>query len=187
MKIVVGLTGASGSVIFKRTIEILSELNHQILVIPTDTGRQVFKYELGQTFEDFITNFENVQVEKIDNMFSSAASGSSDYDKMIIVPCSMGTVGNIANGTSNNLLIRAADVFLKERKTLVLGLRESPLNDIHLRNLSLLNNSNTFLVFQVPSFYNKRENLEQVIDDLVLRNLKYLDIDLPKEMKWGVK
>lgn len=187
MKVVVGLTGASGSILFKRTIEILTKLDHQVSVIATDTGRQVFKYELEINFEDFISNFDNVKVEKIDNMFSSAASGSSDYDKMIIVPCSMGTVGNIANGTSNNLLIRAADVFLKEKKDLVLCLRESPLNDIHLRNLSILNNQSTFLVFQVPSFYNKRESLEQVVDDMVFRNLKYLNIELPDEIKWGVK
>ncbi len=185
MKIVVGLTGASGSILFKRTIEILSAQDHQILVIATDPGRQVFKYELGTSFESFISEFDNVRVEKIDNMFSSAASGSSDYQKMIIVPCSMGTVGNIANGTSSNLLIRAADVFLKEKKPLVLGLRETPLNGIHLKNLETLNNNNAFLVFQVPSFYNKRDNIDDLVDDIVLRNLKYLGIELPKDIQWG--
>lgn len=185
MKIVVGLTGASGSILFKRTIEILSQQGHQLLVIATNPGRQVFEYELELSFETFINQFENVKVENIDNMFSSAASGSSDYQKMIIVPCSMGTVGNIANGTSSNLLIRAADVFLKEKKPLVLALRETPLNGIHLKNLELLNNNNAFLLFQVPSFYNKRETITDLVDDIVLRNLKYLGIELPKDIQWG--
>lgn len=186
MKVVVGLTGASGSILFKRTIEILSEQNHEILVIATEPGRQVFKYELGQPFESFIEQFENIKVEKIDNMFSTVASGSSNFEKMIIVPCSMGTVGNIANGTSSNLLIRAADVFLKEKKTLVLGLRESPLNGIHIRNLEVLNNSGAYLVFQVPSFYNKRDRIEDLVDDIVMRNLKYLGVSLPTEIQWGI-
>lgn len=184
MKIIVGLTGASGSVIFKRTVELLSEMNHHLLIIATDTGRQVFEFELDSDFDQFIGKFPNVVVEDIDNMFSSAASGSSDFEKMIIVPCSMGTLGNIAAGTSNNLLIRAADVFLKEKKTLVLGLRESPLNDIHLRNMTDLNNQSTYLVFQVPSFYNKPETLEETIDGIVRRNLKYLGVQLPDDMKW---
>lgn len=185
MKLVVGLTGASGSILFKRTIEILASQNHQILVIATEPGRQVFKFELGLSFEKFISQFENVKVENIDNMFSTAASGSSDYQKMIIVPCSMGTLGNIANGTSSNLLIRAADVFLKEKKSLVLALRETPLNSIHIRNMEILNRDNAFLVFQVPSFYNKRDNIADLVDDIVYRNLKYLGIQLPKEITWG--
>lgn len=185
MKLVVGLTGASGSILFKRSIEILSAQNHQILVIATDPGRQVFKFELGLKLEEFLEQFENVKLEKIDNMFSKAASGSSDYDKMIIVPCSMGTLGNIANGTSSNLLIRAADVFLKEKKSLVLALRETPLNGIHLRNMEILNRDNAYLVFQVPSFYNKRETIEDLVDDIVYRNLKYLGVNLPKDIQWG--
>lgn len=187
MKIVVGLTGASGSILFKRTIELLTSQGHEVLVIATEPGKQVFKFELEITLESFISGFDNVKLEKIDNMFSPAASGSSDFDKMIIVPCSMGTIGNIANGTSNNVLVRAADVFLKEKKDLVLAIRETPLNDVHLRNMTTLNNSNTYLVFQVPSFYNKRETIEQLVDDIVMRNLKYLGIKLPKEIQWGTK
>lgn len=184
MKIIVGLTGASGSILFKRTIEILSSLNHMLLVIATDHGKQVFEYELDEQFEKFMANYPQIKVENIDDMFSPVASGSCDYDQMIIVPCSMGTVGNIANGTSNNLLIRAADVCLKEKRKLVLGLRESPLSNIHLKNLETLNNSGAYLVFQVPSFYNKRNTIEQLVDDIVLRNIKYLGIELPCEIQW---
>ncbi len=185
MKIVVGLTGASGSILFKRTIEILSDLNHEISVIATDTGKQVFKYELEEDFQSFITKFSNVKVSDINNMFSHEASGSSDFDQMIIVPCSMGTLGNIACGTSNNLLIRAADVFIKERKKLVLAIRETPLSTIHLNNLQVLNTDGVMIVPQVPSFYNKRTELEDLIDDMVYRNLKYLGIELPENLKWS--
>ncbi len=185
MNVVVGLTGASGSILFKRTIEILSKQEDiRIHVIATDTGIDVFKYELDLDFNDFINKFDNVVVEDINNMFSTCASGSSNMDKMIIIPCSMGTMGKIASGTSDNLLIRCADCMLKEKKTLVLGLRETPLNNVHLSNMTLLNTMNTYLLFQVPSFYNKRNNIDDLVDDMVKRNLKYLDIKLDDELIW---
>ncbi len=184
MKVVVGLTGASGSILFKRTIDILSSLDYEISVIATENGKKVFAYELDVAFDQFISNFKNVRVTDIDNMFAHEASGSSSFDQMIIVPCSMGTAGNIAHGTSNNLLIRCADVFLKERKNLVLALRETPLSTIHLNNMQILNQSGAILVPQIPSFYNKREELSDLIDDMVYRNLKYLGVELPKEIQW---
>ncbi len=184
MNITVGLTGASGSIIFKRTVEILTELGHNVYVIATDNGKQVFEYELEESFIEFVTKHK-VQVEAINNMFSKLASGSSDIDGMIICPCSMGTIGNIANGTSNNLLIRASDVAIKERRKLVLGFREAPLSKIHLDNLQYLNECGAFIIPQTISFYNKRETLEEVIDDMVMRNLKYLGIELPDDIKWN--
>lgn len=184
MKIILGLTGASGSILFKRTVEILAEKNYQIAVIATKNGIDVFTYELGIDYQNFITGFHNVEIFEIDNMFAQIASGSSGYPKMLIVPCSMGTVGNIANGTSNNLLIRAADVILKEKKQLVLAVRETPLNNIHLKNMQIINDCGGFVVPQVPSFYNKRTNIEQLIDDIVYRNLSYIGVELPNDIKW---
>ena len=136
-KVIIGLTGASGSIYFKKTIEILSSRDYFIHVIASDNGKKVFEYELEENFEEFITKFDNVKLEQNQNMFSQTASGSFPIDGMMIIPCSMGTVGKIANGSSDSLLIRAADVCIKEQKKLVIAFREAPLSLVHLNNLTL--------------------------------------------------
>lgn len=187
MNLIIGLTGASGSILFKRSIEMLSLTEHTVYVIATDIGRQVFKYEVGIDLTTFLSDFNNVIIEDINNMFSTCASGSSNIDAMLIIPCSMGTCGKIANGTSDSLLIRSADVILKEKKVLVLNLRESPLNNIHINNMATLNQAGAILNFQVPSFYNLPKSIDQLIDDMVHRNLKYIGIKFPDELQWNVK
>src|SRR5665647_1790258 len=117
-KIIIGITGASGSIYGKRMVEVLLENQIFVVLIATENGKKVFSYELDLDF-DFWSNglkekYENLAVEDIDNLFAGAASGSYDFDSIIILPCSMGTLGKIANGISSNLLMRAADVALKE-------------------------------------------------------------------------
>ena len=131
-KIVVGITGASGSIYAKRLIEVLIEKGIQINVVATEKGKQVFKFELGINLKTWIDElsltYSNIKLENNNNMFSGVASGSNKYDAVIILPCSMGTLAEISHGLSKNLLCRAADVALKEGRKLILVPRETPLN-----------------------------------------------------------
>ncbi len=184
-KIIVGLTGASGSLLFKRTIEILASEDVLLYIVVTPNGKSVFEFEVGINLDDFLKKFDNLIIQDIDNMFSSIASGSSLIDGMIIIPCSMGTIGNIANCTSNNLLVRAADVTIKEQRPLVLGIRETPLSKLHLDNLQKLAITNVFLNPLVISLYNKPDSIEKLIDNIVYRNLTYLGFNLNEKIQWN--
>ena len=161
-KIILAITGASGSVYAKDLIERLSCLKNppsEIAVILSDTAKEIWKHE---TREEFIITpplkgYENK------SFFAPFASGSSSYDTMIICPASMGTVGRIANGTSDDLIARAADVILKERRKLIVVPREAPYNLIHIKNLETLTLAGAIICPASPSFYSNPET----IDDLV--------------------
>lgn len=180
-EIIVGLTGASGAIVFKETIVQLSKKDIKIYVIATDNGKKVFNYELDEELEEFLLKFENVYLEENDNMFSYLASGSNNIDAMVITPCSMSSIGSIANGITNSLLIRAADVMIKEKKPLVLSIRETPLSSIHLDNLSKLAN-NTYIYPLVPAFYHHPKTIDDLVRDLVTRQNFYLGFK--KEKIW---
>ncbi|MDF2698823.1 MAG: UbiX family flavin prenyltransferase [Haloplasmataceae bacterium] len=185
-RIVVGITGASGSIIFKRTVEELLELGHEVYVCASEYAEQVFEYELDLNFRKFCFNLNSAKlhVSEINDMFSKIASGSFKTDGMIIAPCSMGTVGKIANGTSDNLLIRAADVHIKEhRKTLIIP-REAPFSTIHLQNLLTLSQSGVYILPPVPAFYMKPKTVEDIVDQIVGRALDYFDIENSLKRSW---
>jgi flavin prenyltransferase len=134
IKLIVGVTGASGAIYAKVLFDSLIQLNQQIeevAVLFSDNAKGVWTYELGNS------DFENLPFKfyKKDDFYSPVASGSAGYDAMIIVPCSMGTLGRIASGVSNDLMTRAADVMLKERRKLILVARETPLSLIHINNM----------------------------------------------------
>ncbi|MDZ5001262.1 UbiX family flavin prenyltransferase, partial [Clostridium perfringens] len=134
-KIVVGITGASGSIYAKRLIEVLLNEEIYVNIVATDKGRQVFKYELALDLDSWVKeltkDYKNVKLEDNNNLFAGVASGSNKYDAVIILPCSMGTLAEISHGLSKNLLCRAADVALKEGRKLIIVPRETPLNSIH--------------------------------------------------------
>ena len=162
-KIVLAITGASGSIYAKKLLERLHGLEaplKEIAVIFSETGREIWESEIGSEFHN-----EGSAKEYDNNKFQAPfASGSSQYDTMIICPASMGTTGRIANGTSDDLIARTADVMLKERRRLIIVPRESPYNLIHINNMKLLTLAGAIICPASPSFYRN----PKTIDDLVM-------------------
>ncbi len=187
-KIVVGITGASGSIYAKRLIEVLVKEGIQTNVVSTEKGKQVFKYELSISLEDWIEelsiNHKNIKFEDNDNLFSGIASGSNKYDAVIILPCSMGTLAEISHGLSKNLLCRCADVALKEGRKLILVPRETPLNTIHLENMYRLSKMGVGIIPAMPGFYHHPQSIEEIVDFLIGKILDYLNIDNNLFKKW---
>jgi len=169
-KIIIAITGASGSVYAKTLLEKLTMLREppkEIAVIFSDTAKEIWKYETGHEFS------ASAPAKEYDNrsFFAPFASGSSDYDTMIICPVSMGMLGRIAGGTSENLIARAADVMLKERRKLILVPRETPYNLIHIRNMETLTLAGAIICPATPSFYSKPRTIEDLVNTVVERIL----------------
>ncbi len=187
-RIVVGITGASGSIYAKRLIEELLRLDLEIHVIATATAEKVFAYELDLEFKSYMEKlrkqYHQLILEENDNLFAGIASGSYGFDAMIVMPCSMGTLGEIAYGLSKNLLVRAADVALKEKRPLILVPRETPLNAIHLENMLKLAKMDVSILPAMPGFYHKPKSLEEVIDFVVGKVLDHLGIHHQLFQKW---
>lgn len=169
-RIIVAVTGASGAVYARQTLERLaaSPEVERIGLIVSKTGEQVVAWErVGLPSGGRIERFDN------SDMFASPASGSARWDSMAIVPCSMGCAGRIASGISGDLIARAADVMLKEGRPLLIVPRETPLNLIHLRNLTALAEAGAIILPASPSFYSHPENIEAacatVTDRIVVR------------------
>ena len=159
MKVIVAVTGASGAIYAQRTLLHLlrSEQVERIALILSDTAREVIAHEGVE-----LPTSERIEVCDNHEMFSSVASGSASWDTMIIVPASMGTVGRIAAGVSLSLIERAADVMLKERRRLILMVREAPYSLIHLRNMTTLTEAGGVVIPASPSFYSHPEDIEQL-------------------------
>jgi len=162
-KIIVAITGASGSIYAQKLLEVMRNLKQppeEIAVIFSENAKEIRKNELGSEFKAIRPEKEY----KSKDFFAPFASGSSDYDTMIICPASMGIIGRIANGTSEDLIARAADVMLKERRKLILVPRETPYNLIHIRNMETLTLAGAVICPATPSFYSK----PKTVDDLVM-------------------
>ncbi|MBU3108963.1 UbiX family flavin prenyltransferase [Clostridium gasigenes] len=187
-KIVVGVTGASGSIYAKRLIEVLINLGIQTNVVATEKGKQVFKYELSMDLDTWIGELslqhKNIKLEDNDNLFSGVASGSNKYDAVIILPCSMGTLAQISHGLSQNLLCRAADVAMKEGRKLVIVPRETPLSTIHLENMHRLSSMGVAIIPAMPGFYHHPKSIDELVDFLVGKILDYLNINNELFKKW---
>ncbi len=160
--LLLGITGASGSIYAKRFLQYAKERVFEVELIVTKTGEAVLRHE---GCEDILQNCG--KIHKIDDFFAPPATGSSGYYGMVILPCSMGTLGRIAAGTSDNLLIRAADVCLKESRPLVLVPREMPFNEIHLENMLKLKRAGAAIIPASPHFYKHPKNLEELADTVV--------------------
>ncbi len=170
-KIIIAVTGASGSIYAKRCIEKLAALNNQIdncSVVFSGNAKEIWKYELGTTPENLDGKF---MIYEKNDFHAPFASGSAGYDVMIIIPCSMGTLGRIASGVSDDLITRAADVMLKERKKLILVVRENPYNLIHLKNMSLLTEAGAVIAPATPSFYSLPQTIDDLADTVIYRVL----------------
>lgn len=186
--VVLGMTGASGSIYFLRVLESLVQMNYMVHVIPSSRGIQVFEYELEkkfhETMNDMIQEGANIVIEDNNNMFSPVASGSYQTDLMAIVPCSMSTLAEINSGITNSLIARAADVCMKERRKLVLVARETPLSTIHLKNMYELSNQGVTIMPAMPGFYNHPKSLEDSINFVVGKTLDAMKIENNIYQRW---
>ncbi len=177
-KIIVAVTGASGAIYAKRLFEKLCEadpLPGEIAVIFSGTALKIWEHELGSkpVLKSPAKEYPN------NSFFTPFASGSSDYRAMIICPASMGTLGRIAGGISDDLIARAADVILKERRRLIIVPREAPYNLIHIRNMETLTLAGAIICPASPSFYSKPSGLNELADTVVCRVLKLAGFNVP--------
>ncbi|MBV9463010.1 MAG: UbiX family flavin prenyltransferase [Verrucomicrobiae bacterium] len=180
MKVVVAITGASGSIYGQRLIELLEQGGQEVSVVLSDYGFQVVKHELGSLRTSASTTVYNNR-----SMNAPFASGSALYDAMVVAPCSMGTLSRIAVGTAEDLILRAADVFLKERRKLILVPRETPLNLVHARNLVAAIEIGALVIPAMPHFYSKPATLAEAVDTVVARILDALGAPNPVARRWG--
>lgn len=184
-KIIVGVTGASGAIYAKVLLDqllILSEQIEQVGIVMSDNAETVWEYELEN---DDYKNYPFTFYKK-DNFFAPFASGSGQYDTLVIAPCSMGTLGRIASGVSNDLLTRAADVILKERRKLILLVRETPFNAIHIHNMKLVNDAGGVICPANPSFYSKPQTINDVALTVIHRVIDLMGFT-QKAYRWGEK
>jgi 4-hydroxy-3-polyprenylbenzoate decarboxylase len=179
MRIVLAATGASGAIYFQRLLHYLGSADHEVHVVLTGYARQVIREELGSwALPDRVIEHSDK------SMNAPFASGSTRFDGMVVVPCSMGTLARIAHGTSESLILRAADVFLKERRKLILVPRETPWSLIHARNAVTVAEAGAILLPASPSFYSRPQSLAELADTVVWRILDQLGLDAPNACRW---
>lgn len=182
-KLAIAITGASGSIYAYQLLSFLAKHSHpfqEIGLVMSSNAKDVWEYELGHTkYNEFDFN----TYDKNDFM-APFASGSAKFTDMVIIPCSMGTLGRIAHGISNDLTTRAADVMLKERRNLILVARETPLNTIHLKNMSQITEAGGIICPAVPSFYSRPQTIEEVVQTVVSRVIDLLNIE-QDTYRWG--
>jgi 4-hydroxy-3-polyprenylbenzoate decarboxylase len=182
-KIVVAVTGASGSIYAKLLLQKLQNLHSQVAevaVVMSDNAKQVWRFELdNDDYKQLPFKF----YAKTDFM-APFASGSAKFDTMVVVPCSMGTLGRIASGVSDDLLTRAADVILKERRRLILVARDTPLNLIQLRNMVTVTEAGGIICPAIPSYYNKPQTIEEVALTVVNRVVDLIGLE-NDSYRWG--
>jgi len=190
--LIVGITGASGSVYALRLLEELAKEKLKVHIVASKTAEKVVTYETETDIKSHIEMLMSkddtravFEIEEHDNYFSKVASGSYLTHGMVIVPCSVSTIGSVANGISSNLLHRAAAVCLKERRKLVLVARETPLTSIDLQNMLTLSNSGATILPASPAFYHLPKTYDEVVNFVVGKILDQLEIETKLYKKWG--
>ncbi len=194
---VIAVTGASAQPLAERTLQLLLQNNHYVHLILSKGCYKVWESEKGIIIPQDMNQQEihwrqylKTQAGKLichqwNNMAASIASGSFNTKAMIIIPCSMGTIGRIASGISSNLIERCADVHLKEHRPLLISPRESPFNIIHLRNLTTLSEAGARIIPPIPSWYSQPKTIEQMIDFIVARLFDSLEEELVTVKRWS--
>ena len=183
-KIAIAITGASGSIYAKVLLDKLvlcKDQLEELSVVMSNNAKEIWKSELGNQ------SYENYPFRYFDKYDFSApfASGSAKYGTLIVAPCSMGTLGRIANGLSDDLITRAADVILKERRKLILMVRDTPYNLIHIKNMESVTLAGGIICPATPSFYSHPKTIEEVAATVVDRVLDLAGIDYPT-FRWGM-
>jgi len=180
LRIVVAITGASGVLYAQRLLDKLDPNEHEINVILSSYAQVVISEELPAGLQ----LRKGVATHSLKSMNAPFASGSNAPDAMVVIPCSMGTLGRIAHGYSEDVLLRAADVVLKEKKKLILVPRETPLNLVHIKNFELLVLAGATLLPANPSFYTHPKTVEEVVDTVVARVLDHLGVTNGLVPRW---
>lgn len=197
MEFTVAITGASGSIYAQRTLVHLaaSGVVERINLIMSGAAETVAQVELGvdlrgasnQKINDWVglpNDSKLIRLQRLDNMAARPSSGSHPQEGMVVVPCSMGTLGAIASGAGTNLIHRAADVTLKEGRKLILVPRETPYNAIHLENMLRLARAGAHIIPASPGFYHRPRNIESLVDHLVFRILDHLGVPHSQATRW---
>ena len=180
MRILVAITGASGLLYAQRLLDNLNSRQHEIHVVLSNYAQTV----IGQELPDGLRLPEGVRSHNLKSMNAPFASGSNPVDAMVVIPCTMGTLGRIAHGFSEDVLLRAADVVLKEKRKLILVPRETPLSLIHVKNFELLLLAGAIVLPANPSFYHHPASIEQVVDSVVGRVLDHLQVAHQLMPRW---
>jgi 4-hydroxy-3-polyprenylbenzoate decarboxylase len=181
-KIVVGITGASGAPYARRLLGVLGPRDDvEVAVCVSQTAPEVWALECGGDLREQA----GLPVWGVRDYRAPFASGSAGWQAMVVVPCSMGTVARIAHGISDTLLTRAADVMLKERRTLIVVPRETPLSVVHLDNLAALSRAGALVLPAMPSFYSKPATLDDAVDTVVGRILDHVGLEHDLVRRWG--
>lgn len=186
-KIIVAITGASGAIYASGLLDKLLQAKdqwHELGVVLTENAKEVWRTELGNDPDMYREKNYPVKFYSTTDFSAPFASGSGQYDTMIIIPCSMGTLGRIASGVSNDLITRAADVILKERRKLICVARDTPYNLIHIRNMETITLAGGIICPATPSFYSKPKTIDEVAATVVDRVLDLAGFDI-KTFRWG--
>ena len=197
MEFTVAITGASGAIYAQRTLMHMarSGVVERINLIMSEAATTVAKVELGVDLTDanrtavsrwlgLPSDSRLIQLHRLDNVAARPSSGSHPQEGMVIVPCSMGTLGAIASGAGTNLIHRAADVTLKENRRLVIVPRETPYNAIHLENMLRLARAGAHIIPASPGFYHRPQTIEALVDHLVFRIIDHLGLPHSQDTKW---
>lgn len=194
MKLVLGITGASGATYARRAVQLLSALRAgslpgvparpelEVDVVCSATAPQVWQHELGH---DMPAQWEGLRRWDRGNFNAPFASGSNAPDAVVLMPCSMSALARVAHGGGDDLLARACEVALKERRKLILVVRETPLSLVHLRNMVAATEAGAVILPAIPSFYGDIKTLEDAIDTVVVRALDRAGLELPIVRRWG--
>lgn len=181
-RIILAITGASGTLFALEFLKLMHENQVEVHGIVSDAGRQVMKLELALVPEDlseYVAGWHDVK-----DFTAPMASGSSRYDGMVVLPCTMGTLAAIANGISANLIHRAADVMLKERQPLLLAVRETPLNRTHIKNMLRAHEAGAIICPLMPALYHRPQSLAEMARDFAGRLSDQLGLELPGQKRW---
>jgi len=195
-RIVVGITGASGAIYAQRLIDILSNLDVEIHLVLSRHAMKVIPHELeplsfkeDKQVDEAVLRYvhaNKITVHNYQDFTASIASGSYPTDGMVICPCTSGALGRIANGISTNLLERAADVHLKERRRIIAVLREMPYSEILIENMLRFTRAGGMIIPASPSFYHLPETIKDVVDSVIARILDHLGLESELKVRWTI-
>lgn len=180
MKIVIGISGASGAIYAKTLLDFLKTTPHEVTLTASENALEIGREECGVDYREYGFRFYGNR-----DFSAPFASGSARYDQLVIIPCSMGMLGRIAHGYSDDLLARTADVFFKERRRIILVPRETPLSLIHIENMRLVTLAGAIILPAIPSFYTKPKTIQEAVDTVIARVLDQMGIENKLRERWG--
>lgn len=182
MKYVIGISGASGAIYAKTLLDFLKRTPHEVSLTASENALQIGQEECGIDYREYGFPFYSSR-----DFTAPFASGSAKFDQLVIIPCSMGMLGRIAHGTSDDLLARAADVSFKERRKVLLVPRETPFSLIHIENMKLVTLSGAVILPAIPSFYTKPQTIQEAVDTVIARVLDHMGVENNLRERWGKK